>query len=133
MSSEDFTQDLSQMVQKGFRVTLGAASTLIEAIQDPQAQSQKYSEIGTDFNRLSADLAEKGEVTEREARRFVDDLAAQLPEPFSRFTNPPASDRTVTAIAMPIVDITVQSDLQALTEELTQIRQEIEQLRQAES
>ena len=62
---------LTEFIQKGFRVSLGAAASAVEAIQDPQGAANKFSDIGTDFDRLTNELEVKGELTEKEAREFV--------------------------------------------------------------
>lgn len=118
---------ISQSIQKGFRVTLGATASLLEAIQDPQGASQKFSEIGTDVNRLTEEFESKGEVTEQEARQFVDGMMAQMPTPFA--PEPGASSQTVNTTAMPVVDITLQTELEGLTQELALVRQDIESLK----
>jgi polyhydroxyalkanoate synthesis regulator phasin len=120
--------DLSQTLQKSFRVTLGATASLIEAIQDPNGSSQKFSEIGSDVDRLTEELEVKGETTEREARQFVDTLMSQMPNPFTT-SGPGSEGPTITTVASPVVSSTVQSDLEALTQELADIRQEIELLK----
>lgn len=123
---------LSQTLQKGFHVTLGATASLIEALQDPQNSSQKFSELGGDVNRLTEELEEKGVTTEQEARRFVDGILSQMPTPF----NSPSSESTpstVNTVATPVVDSTVQTELEALTQELAEIRQEIEALKEQSS
>ena len=112
---------LSQTVQKGFRVTLGATASLLEAIQDPQGASQKFSEIGTDFNRLTEEL---------EARQFVDSMMTQMPNPFGPGAAPSA--RTVNTTAVTVVDASIQAELQELTQQISEIRQEIENLKQGE-
>ena len=123
-----YPDDLAQTLQKGIRVTLGATASLIEAIQDPENSSQKFSEIGNDVNRLTEELEVKGEITEREARQMVDSLLSQVPNPF---TDAESETRTttVTTVASPVVNVSVQNDLEALTQELAEIRQEIETLK----
>lgn len=123
-----YPDNLSQTLQKGFRVTLGATASLLEAIQDPQGSSQKFSAIGTDFNRLTEELELKGEVTEREARQFVDSMMTQMPNPFGG-GNAPAGTRTVNTVATPVIDSGIQTDLQELTLQLSKIREEIEALK----
>lgn len=120
--------DLSQTLQKGIRVTLGATASLIEAIQDPETSNQKFSALGGDVNRLTEELEVKGEITEREARQFVDGLLSQVPNPFGS-SGPAAGETTITTVASPVVDTGVQSDLEALTLELAAIRREIELLK----
>jgi polyhydroxyalkanoate synthesis regulator phasin len=120
---------LSQTLQKGFHVTLGATASLLEALQDPQGSGQKFSELGGDVNRLTEELEEKGVTTEQEARQFVDGLFQQMPNPFSGSTSP-TSPATVNTVATPVADVAVQAELDALTHELAEIRQEIEALKQ---
>jgi polyhydroxyalkanoate synthesis regulator phasin len=117
-------------IQKGFRVTLGATATLLEAIQDPQSSGERFSALGSDVSRLAETLESKGEVTEREARQFVDSLFGQMPSPFSHVDS---SSPTVDAVATPVADPTVQSDLAALTQELADVRQAIETLKANQS
>ena len=123
-----YPDDLSQNLQKGFRVTLGATAALIEALQDPANSSQKFSDLGTDVNRLTEDLEVKGEITEREARQFVDSLISQVPNPFAS-SDADGGGPTITTVASPVADSLVQSDLEALTLELAAIRSEIEALK----
>jgi polyhydroxyalkanoate synthesis regulator phasin len=121
---------LSQTLQKGFHLTLGATASLIEALQDPQGSSQKFSELGGDVNRLTEELESKGATTEQEARQFVDGLLGQMPNPFNQGATT-ETGTTVNTVATPIADAAVQTDLEALTQELVQIRQEIEALKAA--
>lgn len=123
-----YPDDLTQTLQKGIRVTLGATASLIEALQDPETSSQKFSELGSDVNRLTEELEVKGETTEREAREFVDGLLSQVPNPFGG-SSPGVGETTITTIASPVVNNAVQSDLEALTLELAAIRREIEALK----
>ncbi|MGB5972743.1 MAG: hypothetical protein WBG38_05465 [Nodosilinea sp.] len=123
-----YSDDFSQTLQKGFRVTLGATASLVEAIQDPDSSRQKFSTLGGDVNRLTEELEVKGETAEREARQFVDSLLSQMPNPFTN-SSTETEGPTITTVASPVVDASVQGDLNALTEELAAIRQEIEALK----
>ncbi|MEM9482731.1 MAG: hypothetical protein AAGA83_03475 [Cyanobacteria bacterium P01_F01_bin.116] len=121
----------AEFIQKSFRVSLGAAASAVEAIQDPQGSATKFSDIGTDFDRLANELEVKGELTEKEAREFVDNVSnnfngGQWPNPFAPG---PASGATVNTVAKPVADTGIQADIKALTEQLSAIRQEIEQLK----
>lgn len=120
---------LTETLQKSFRLTLGATASLLEAIQNPQASSQKFSEFGGDVNRITEELEAKGEITEREARQLVDRLIAQAPSFFSQ-GGFPGQPRTVNTVATPIVDPSIQSELETLTQQLAELRQEIETLKQ---
>ncbi|MEM1241905.1 MAG: hypothetical protein AAGI45_18895, partial [Cyanobacteria bacterium P01_H01_bin.26] len=112
------------------RVSLGAAASAVEAIQDPQASANKFSDIGTDFERLADELEVKGALTEKEAREFVDNVSrnfdGQWPNPFAPS---PASTATVNTVAQTVPDAGIQAEIKALTEQLSAIRQEIEQLK----
>jgi polyhydroxyalkanoate synthesis regulator phasin len=123
---------LSQSLQKGFRVTLGATASLIEAIQNPQQSNQTFASLDGDMNRLTEELEIKGEVTEREARQFVDGLLSQMPGLFQDTdmfqTGRTATPPTVNTVATPVVDVSIQAELEALTADLALIRQEIESL-----
>ncbi len=117
---------LTQTVQKGFRVTLGATVSLLDVLKDPQGSQAKFADIGTDLDRLTLELENRGADTEREARQLVDSLLTQLPPPFQ---TTPASQAIVDTYATPVVDSSVQSELAALTAELAALRQEIDALK----
>lgn len=126
MNFDTFTE----FIQKSFRVSLGAAASAVEAIQDPQASADKFSDIGTDFDRLADELEVRGALTEKEAREFVDNLnrnfGGQWPNPFAPND---AGSTTVNTVAQPVVDSSIQTEIKALTEQLSAIRHEIEQLK----
>ncbi|MGB3291842.1 MAG: hypothetical protein WBB01_02490 [Phormidesmis sp.] len=127
---------LIELLQKGYRVTLGAASTAVEAVQDPQQTADEFGAIGTDFQRLADKLEVRGALTEKEARNFVEGMMSQMPESFR--ANFPMSEtsstpKTVTTVATPVVDTQLQAEVESLTAELIAIRKEIEELRQQNS
>lgn len=120
---------LTETIQKGFRVTLGATASLVDALRDPQASQAKFGSI-SDFEVLTQELEAKGTDAEREARAVVDSLMSQIPTPFGQ---PPASEATVDTYASPVADMAVQADLETLTQELATLRQEIEMLKANQS
>ncbi len=67
------SDNLTQLLQQRFRITLGATASLVETLQDPQKRNQNLSDLRSELNHLTQEWAEKGEVTEQEARNFVDD------------------------------------------------------------
>lgn len=125
---------LTQLLQKGFRVTLGATATLVEAIQDPQRREASLSKLTTELSQLTEELETKGVTTEQEARNFVDTIWRQQststsspstqPSPFT--SQPPQTPPQTTSQAAPTE---VQQDLQELTAQIAAIRAEIERLR----
>ncbi len=129
---------LLELIQKGYRVTLGAASTAAEAVQDPQRVSDEFSAIGTDWERIADKLEVRGALTEKEARDFVEGVTSQMPEPFRSASSPftqsqPPTPPTVTTIATPVVDTELQAEVTSLTAELIAIREEIEALKNKDS
>lgn len=132
------TDSLLELFQKGYRVALGAGSTAVEAIQDPQRTSDEFSAIGTDWQRLADKLEVRGALTEKEARDFVEGVSSQLPEPFRSVSSnfggsTPPEPPTVTTVATPVVDTELQAEVSSLTAELIAIRQEIEALKNKDS
>ncbi|MFM7472078.1 MAG: hypothetical protein LVS60_05085 [Nodosilinea sp. LVE1205-7] len=121
--------EVSQALQKGLHLTLGAATSLVEALQFPEESKQKFAEVDNDLGRLADILETKGQATEKEARQLVDILLSQLPHPFaSGDSSSPAS--TVETVAQPVTDNNLQKDLIALTEELTAIRRDLQILKE---
>ena len=116
-----------RLLQKGFRVTIGATATLIEVLQDPQRRDQNLSKLRLELDQLAQEWAEKGEITEQEARSFVDTLMAQR----RNVSDQAASETTITTIATPVVSPPTEVlELQELTAQLAAIRAELALLRQ---
>lgn len=130
------TDTLLELFQKGYRVTLGAASSAVEAVQDPQRTADEFSAIGTDWARLAEKLEVRGALTEKEARDFVEGVSSQLPEPLRNMSSSlhspvvQSEPRTVTTVATPVVDTELKAEVESLTTELIAMRAEIESLKQ---
>lgn len=148
------TIDLGKLLEKGYYVTLGATSSLLEVIQDPIKREENFKMLGRSFDEIAQELAEKGVTTEAEARSYVDSFIAQQVKGSS--DTGAAGLTTVTTTARTIEDIvpdnlsdnladkadktvkpdrTVKSSLRAeiqeLTQELANLRAQLEQLRQS--
>ncbi|MEE3715690.1 hypothetical protein V2H45_02900 [Tumidithrix elongata RA019] len=133
--------DLGKLLQKGFYVTLGATASLLEVLQDPRKQEQSFSALRRDFDSLTQELAEKGVVTESEARSLVDSFIArqiktdggskttEADTPSTVTVNTTATD-VVEPIAEPKISSNVQTDLKDLTQQIADLRAELESLRQ---
>jgi polyhydroxyalkanoate synthesis regulator phasin len=120
--------DLGKLLQRGFHVTLGATASLLEVIQDPRKAQDRLDKLRLNFDSVTEELAEKGAVTEIEARNFVDGVIAQQ----IKTTTPNEPDlNTVNTTATTVVDSNVQADLQALTQQLADLRAELENIRQS--
>jgi polyhydroxyalkanoate synthesis regulator phasin len=121
----------TQLVQKGFRVTLGATATLVEALQnpqqlvadlqDPQQREANLAKLAA-FNQLAEEWETKGTTTEIEARNFVNRLWSQE----SPSATPTTAETTLST--QPIVQPNVQQDLQELTAQIAALRAEITRL-----
>ena len=126
------SDNLTQLLQQGFRVTLGATASLVETLQDPQKRTENLSQIRSELSQLATEWAAKGEMTEQEARDFVDNLLNQLrnqpPSP-----TPGAYPSTVTTASTSAAPPDVQLELQELTAQLSAIRTELEKLQNPDS
>jgi polyhydroxyalkanoate synthesis regulator phasin len=119
--------NLFDLIQKGFRVGVGTTASLMEGLQNPQLYQQNFEKLRTNPTQLIDELAEKGRVTEQDARAFVDQLWQNRPG-----GNQPAGTMTVTTTAIPVPP-DVQAELQELTQQLVSLRTELEQLRNQQS
>lgn len=115
---------LTQLLQKGFRVTLGATATLVESLQDSQLREANLSKLTAELGQLTEEWETKGVVTEQEARHFVDNLWRQQTSSVS--STPSTSPTVSNPMSTPSG---VQQDLQELTAQIAAIRTEIERLR----
>lgn len=120
---------LMQSLQTGFRATVGAASSALESLQNPATRDEYLDTIQRqDWNGLIDKLVEKGEVTEQEARRFVDELMAQQSETPSTPRESSAPVETTTSVSTE-----TETDLQALTAQVATLRRELEKLRETQA
>jgi polyhydroxyalkanoate synthesis regulator phasin len=108
------------LLKKGFHVTLGATSSLVESIQDPIKREENLAQLRMDPTEFAEVLAEKGAVTEVEARKFVDNVVSQYaPSAVSTST-------TATPVANPpSIDPNLQLELKDLTKQLAVLRAQL--------
>lgn len=125
------SDNLTQLLQQGFRVTLGATTSLVETLQDPHKRTENLYQLQSELSQLTAEWAVKGEMTEQEARIFVNNLLTQLGNAGSTST-PAPSPTTVTSSNEPAPP-DVQLDIQELTAQIAAIRTELEELRNSGS
>jgi polyhydroxyalkanoate synthesis regulator phasin len=115
------SETLIQLLQNGFRVTLGATASLIEVVQDPQKREANLSKLRQEWSQLAEEWAVKGESTEQDARNFVDSVLSQR-----RAQNAESSSSATPPFSTPP---SVQTELQELTAQIATIRAELEKLR----
>lgn len=68
------SDNLTQLLQQGFHITLGVTASLVETLQDPQKRTENLSQLRSELDQLATELAAKGEMTEQEARDFISTL-----------------------------------------------------------
>jgi polyhydroxyalkanoate synthesis regulator phasin len=115
--------DPIQFLQKGFHITLGAAASVVESLQDAQKRQDNLNQLRANPNQFAEGLASKGQSTEQDARTMVD----QLWRPGQQVTNP-VNAATVTE------DSTAnrfQQELAELTQQIADIRAQLEQARES--
>ncbi|WP_404790129.1 hypothetical protein [Altericista sp. CCNU0014] len=110
-------------LKKGFRVTLGATTSLVESLQDPQKREENLMQMRSNPNAFAEQLAEKGAVAEVEARKFVDSVVTQ----YSAGSPATPSASNTAASTSPSVDRALERELRELTAQLAVLRVQIEQ------
>ncbi len=124
------SDSLVQLLQKGFRVTLGATASLIEVLQDPEKRDENLAKLRLEWSQLAEEWAEKGEITEQEARNFVDNF---LSKQNSQSSAGPSGTTGSTTTTTPTAPPNVQTDLEELITQIAAIRAELEKLRNTDS
>jgi polyhydroxyalkanoate synthesis regulator phasin len=138
------TIDLGKLAQKGYYVTLGATSSLLEVIQDPIKREENLKLIGRNFDEVTQELANKGVSVEAEARSYVDNFIAQQVNGTASNSSESTGLTTVTTTAKTVEDdlnITIatkadqkvkasmRDEIQELTQQLANLRSELAQMR----
>ena len=124
--------NLPQMLQTGFHLTLGATSFLIETLQDPLKREENLDKLKSDLGELASELLEKGEMTDREARNFVDTIFSQpgnRENADSESVSPKQSDAATDAAPDSVVQPDVKLEIQELTAHIAALRVELEKMR----
>mgnify|MGYP001815683741 CR=1 FL=1 len=119
-----------QVIQQGFRITIGATASLVETIQDPQKRTKTLSQLQLELEQKTKEWAQKGEVTEQEARRIIDDLLSQRGWKTQTDTT---TNSTQSSSTRNYPESTVQSGLEELTQQIIALREELEKLRKSEN
>jgi len=121
------SDNLILLLQQGFRISLGATASLVETLQYPQKRSATLSKLGSELGQLTQEWAEKGEITEQEARSYVDSLSRQQTNQTTSATPPTAG--TSPATPNPAAATDVQLEIQELIAQIAAMRAELENLR----
>jgi polyhydroxyalkanoate synthesis regulator phasin len=117
-------------LKKGFRITLGASTSLVESIQDPLKREENLAQIQSNPNAFAETLAEKGAVAEGEARKFVDSVVTQYSASPSAA---PSGGNSAPSSTTSSIDPTLERELRELTTQLAVLRAELGQGGSSES
>jgi polyhydroxyalkanoate synthesis regulator phasin len=136
-------------LQKGFRISLGAGTAFVETLQDPIEREQAWSRFQEDLRQLPELLqndyrrgerlqqlqqelshfseiwAARGEMTEYEARRFLDALLAQVGQSGGSTTG----QSTINTTATTLVSTPYHQEIQELTAQIAALRHDLETLK----
>lgn len=125
------SNSLLNLLQTGFRVSLGATTSLVETIQNPQKREATLSELTLQLSQRVTEWAEKGEITEQEARRFIDEMLRQQGNSGRTPTTATPSYTSTTSPTPPTTPVAPNAELeiQELTAQIAAIRTELEKLR----
>ena len=124
------SNNLLDFLQTGLRVSLGATTSLVETLQDAQKREESLSQLQSDLSQKVTEWAEKGAITEQEARRLIEQIwrqqgqAERSPETETPSDAPDVPPTTVTSHS-------TQREIEELTAQLAAIRTELEKLRNA--
>jgi polyhydroxyalkanoate synthesis regulator phasin len=123
------SNNIFQTVQKGFRVTVGATASVVETLQNPQKRADVFSELQTELSQKTEEWSIKGEETEEEARRMLDVF---LRRQNWQTANSNQSESYNNATNNTNVSENIQSEIQDLTEQIVNLRNELEELRKSD-
>lgn len=133
----DNQNQVFKVVEQGFHVTLGAISVATETLQNEQKRMELVSELSEELNQRAQEWEEKGEATATEARRFLEGLINQGEQSTSSSSSSSPSSSTGSEVSSNLSSSTeteparddFPSRLQALTDEVSTLREEIAQFR----
>ncbi|PZD74384.1 hypothetical protein C1752_01248 [Acaryochloris thomasi RCC1774] len=115
--------NVTDVLKKGFQVTLGAATSLAESLQDERKREENLSQLNLGFDKVTEIWAEKGAVTEVEGRKMIDTMVEQYGPNANSYSTP----GTTPTSTSPGVDPGLHQELRDLTTQLAAIRTELTQ------
>jgi polyhydroxyalkanoate synthesis regulator phasin len=126
------SNNLLQLLQTGLRVSLGATTSLVETLQDPQKREENLSQLRSELSQRITEWEEKGLITEQEARRFIEAIWRQQSNQGSSSTTGTPTETPVTP-PKTATSPNVQLEIEELTAQIAAIRTELEKLRNSGS
>lgn len=125
------SNNLVNLLQTGFRVSLGATTSFVETLQDPQKREESLSQLRLQLSERITEWAQKGEITEQEARRLIEQIWRQSSNPERSPTTGTPSDTVPPPTTVPAPN--VQLEIEELTAQIAAIRTELEKRRNSPS
>lgn len=132
MTQENNADNFLSAIQQGFRTAIGATASLGEALQDPAQRDRLLTDLTENFDERAKEWAERGEVTEQEARRFVEDFLQQQGISNDTPAEAPApeteSDRAPVPVSGEKTTATLQAELRQITVSVKELKRNLEAL-----
>jgi prefoldin subunit 5 len=112
-----------ELLQQSVRIAIGATTSLVETIQDPQKRNSVLSDFQQELNQRSEQWSQKGEETEQEARKVIEKF-------FNRqsSSNIPTSNNSASGSSSSN-NKNIDNELKELTEQIVALKKELEELR----
>ncbi|MFN4280685.1 hypothetical protein [Thermosynechococcus sp.] len=111
-----------ELAQQLYYTGVGAAAAAIESLQDEAKRQEYLTQLRLDPRQLASVCAEKGRLTEAQARELIQSLIAQQQQSQRSTSTPEPSARESADLA---------ADMQTLLDTLRAIRQDLQQDSQA--
>lgn len=127
------SNNLFNLVQQGFRAAIGATTSVVETLQDPQKREQTLSELNEEWQKKSQEWVQKGEVTEKEARRMIDNFLQKKGQSSQSNIYESNNDNMTNASNSSSQSFSTASEIQELNEAIVSLRIELEKLNQSKS
>jgi polyhydroxyalkanoate synthesis regulator phasin len=128
--------NIFDFLQQGIRVTVGATTVFLETLQDSQKREEALSQIQLQWNDLSTQWESKGEKTEEEARKIINNLWNKKGDNSSGYN----SSQTVSTVNVSATNTdptktseTINSEVKDLTQKIVELREELEKLNSGEN
>lgn len=115
------SQQPIEFLKKGLHVTLGATTSIVEAVQDPLKREENLAQLNLGFDELAQIWEEKGSVTEAEARQFIDSVISSS----TGAMQTPSSGGAQGGGSQGAFDADVAAELKELTQQIVGIREEL--------
>lgn len=126
------SNNLLGLLQTGFRVSLGATADFVETLQDPLKREESFSQLRSELSQRVTEWAQKGEITEQQARQFIDEILRQQNNPGRSSATETPSERVTTPFPTTAAP-NVQLEIEELTAQIAAIRTELETLHKPDS